>query len=261
MSMIKILSALGHNGVRWSILISILLSGVISASAQSDVDANTLLLLRFENTLNGEQGETPLQNVGVSFESGVLGQGILVDGSDLLQYATAGNFNMPEGTIEFWIKPRWATFDHQNRVFFSLGFGGPNSDFVLLRDGATNFRFIINADDSEANHFSFEIWTRQWHHIAVTWTVPGRMITYIDGTERINHASTGQDVLSPIPPSLNIGSHSVQNNEQVNAVIDELRISNIARTPAEIKARILAAHTIQSLSINAVTRDLWKTWR
>jgi hypothetical protein len=129
--MIKILFALGHNGVRWSILISILLSGVISASAQSDLDANTLLLLRFENTLNGEQGETPVQNVGVSFESGVLGQGILVDGSDLLQYATAGNFNMPEGTIEFWVKPRWGTFDNQYRVFFSLGFGGPNSDFVL----------------------------------------------------------------------------------------------------------------------------------
>ena len=261
MSMIKILSAPGHNGVRCSILISILLSGVISASAQSDVDANTLLLLRFENTLNGEQGETPVQNVGVSFESGVLGQGILVDGSDLLQYATAGNFNMPAGTIEFWMKPRWGNFDNNQRVFFSLGFG-PNSDFVLFKDRASNFRFIINADDSEANHFSFDFWTAiQWHHIAITWTVPGRMITYIDGIERINHASTSQDVLSPIPSSLNIGSRSVQNNLQPNVVIDELRISNIARTPAEIKARRLDALTIQNLSINLVTRDLWKTWR
>jgi hypothetical protein len=87
------------------------------------------------------------------------------------------------------------------------------------------------------------------------------MITYIDGIERINHASTSQDVLSPIPPSLNLGSRSVQNNEQANAVIDELRISNIARTPAEIKARLLSALTIQSLSIDLVTRNLWKTWR
>jgi uncharacterized protein (TIGR03437 family) len=39
MLMIRILSALG----RFSILISVLLSGVISASAQSGVDANTLL--------------------------------------------------------------------------------------------------------------------------------------------------------------------------------------------------------------------------
>jgi hypothetical protein len=50
---IKILSALSLTSVRCFVLISILLSGVISASAQSDVDANTLLLLRFENTLTG----------------------------------------------------------------------------------------------------------------------------------------------------------------------------------------------------------------
>jgi hypothetical protein len=259
--MVKILSALGQTTVRCSILIAVLLSGVISASGQSDVDANTLLLLRFENTLNGEQGETPIQSVGVSFESGVLGQGVLVDGSDLLQYATAGNFNMPAGTIEFWVKPRWGKFDKQPRAFFSLGFG-PNSDFVLLKDDASVFRFLINADDSEADWgYSFAFWnSNQWHHVAVTWTVPGRMITYIDGIELLNHASTSQDVLSPIPSALNIGSRSVQNNAQANCVIDELRISKIARTPAEIKARFLAAN-IQSLSINLVTRNLWKTWR
>jgi len=260
--MVKILSALGRNSVRCSILISVILSGVISASAQSDVDANTLLLLRFENTLNGEQGETPVQNVGLSFESGILGQGILVDDSDLLQYATAGNFNMPEGTIEFWVKPHYKLFDTQFRSFFSVGSGGLNNDFILLRDTAINFRFLINADDSEAGKFAFADWnTNQWHHVAVTWTVPGRMITYIDGFERINHASTSQDVLSSIPSAFNIGSHSGQNNWQCNCVIDELRVSNIARTPAEIEARRLAGLPIQSLSINLVTRNLWKTWR
>ena len=260
---IKILSALGNNSVRCSLLISIILSGVISASAQSDVDANTLLLLRFENTLNGEQGETPVQNSGVSFESGVLGQGILVDDTDLLQYATASNFNMPEGTIEFWVKPRFAKFDSRTRVFFSAGPGSPNSDFVLFRDGTLNFRFLINADDSEAGLFASLDWNaNQWHHVAVTWTVPGRMITYIDGFERINHVSTSQDMLSPIPSVLNIGSRNVQNNNaQCNCVIDELRISNIARTQAEIKARRQAAITIQSWSISLPTKNLWKTWR
>ncbi len=259
---IKILSALGRNSVRCSILISVLLSGAISASAQSDVDANTLLLLRFENTLNGEQGETPVQNVGVSFESGVLGQGVLVDGSDVLQYATANNFNMSAGTIEFWMKPRFKPLDPQPRVFFSLGSGAPNSDFILLRDFSVNFRFLINADDSEAEKFAFANWpVDKWRHIAVTWTVPGRMITYIDGVERINHASTSQDVLSSIPATFNLGSHRVRNDMQANCVIDELRISNIARTAAEIKARFLAAQPIQNLSINLATRNLWKTWR
>ncbi|MDQ1638199.1 MAG: hypothetical protein QOF62_1538 [Pyrinomonadaceae bacterium] len=259
----KILSALGQATVRFLIPILLLLSGVISACAQSDVDANTLLSLHFENSLNGDQGETPVQETGVTFESGISGQGVLVDGTDLLQYATAGNFNMPAGTIELWVKPRWGNFDNQHRVFFSVGFGGPNSDVVILKDGAPNFRFMITADDSEAYQgYSLANWNaNQWHQIAVTWTVPGRMITYIDGTERINHASTSQDTLLSIPPALNIGSRSVQNNAQANCVIDELRISNIARTPAEIAARFLAAVTVQNLSINLVTKNLWKTWR
>lgn len=260
MSTITVLSALAHNSVRCSILISVLLSGVVSASAQSDVDANTLLLLRFENTLNGEQGETPVQNSGVSFQSGILGQGVVV--GSLLQYATAGNFNMPAGTIEFWVKPFWGNFDNQDRVFFSLGFG-PNSDFVLLKDSAGKFRFIIGADDSEANQGANAAnwFANRWHHIAVTWTVPGRMITYIDGFEVVNHASTSQDVVSPVPSALNIGSRSVQNNAQAKCVIDELRISNIARTPAEIYARFVAALPIRSLWLTLVTKNLWKTWR
>jgi hypothetical protein len=261
MSLIKFLSALRHNSIRCSILISVIFSSVIAASAQSDVDANTVLLLRFENTLNGEQGETPVQNVGASFESGVLGQGLLVDSTDVLQYATANNFNMPAGTIEFWLKPHFGKFDALTHVFFSLGFG-PNNDFVLLRDSAINFRFLINADDSENGKFAFADWTaNKWHHIAVTWTVPGRMITYIDGFERINHAATSQDVLSSIPSTFNLGSRSVQNNSNCNCVIDELRISNIARTQSEIKARMQAALPIQSLSISLPTKNLWKTWR
>jgi hypothetical protein len=235
---------------------------VISASAQSDVDANTLLLLRFENTLNGEQGETPVQSAGVTFEKGVLGQGVLVDGSDLLQYATADNFNMPEGTIEFWVKPRWGNSDNQNRAFFSLGIGGHNNDFVLLKNASNIFRFLIRSDDSEAIWwYSLASWNAdQWHHIAVTWKVPGRMITYIDGVERLNHAATLADAVI-VPPELNIGSRNVVNNAQANCVIDELRISNIARTASEIRARLLNAVPVNSLSLKLVTRDLWKTWR
>ena len=259
---IKILSALRRTGVRCSLLTLILLSSVISASSQSDVDANTLLLLRFENSLNGEQGETPVQNVGVTFESGTLGQGVLVDGSDLLQYATAGNFNMPAGTIEFWVKPRWGASDNQNRVFFSLGIGGHNNDFLLIKNSSNLFRFLIKANDSEAIWWhSLANWNaNQWHHIAVTWTVPGRMITYIDGVERINHESTLVDLFT-VPPELNIGSRNVVNDSQATCVIDELRISNIARTPSEIRARLLAAVPINNLSITLVTRNLWKTWR
>ena len=57
------------------------------------------------------------------------------------------------------------------------------------------------------------------------------------------------------------GPSNVSRVAQANCVIDELRISNIARTPNEIRARLLAAVSINNLSINLVTRNLWKTWR
>src|SRR5206468_532352 len=38
-------------------------------------DAHTLLLLHFENSLNGVAGETPTQVSGVTFETGVNGVG------------------------------------------------------------------------------------------------------------------------------------------------------------------------------------------
>lgn len=259
-----ILIALRGTLIRSLFLACILLAGGVTPSrAQGDVDEHTLLLLRFENSLAGAQGETPTQSSGVTFESGISGQGALVDGSDLLRYATAGNFNLPAGTIEFWVKPRWGEFDSQHRVFFSLGFGPPNNDFVLLKDGASNFRFMIGGDDSEAHQgYSFANWAaNQWHHIAVTWTVPGRMITYIDGVERINHPSNSQDKITPLPADFNLGSRSLINADQANCVIDELRVSNVARTQQEIRSRLFAVLTVNSISINVPTRNLWKTWR
>jgi hypothetical protein len=263
----------GHNKILtsfrraliWSLgaVCLLLLGRSATAFAQGGVDANTALLLHFENNFIGAQGEFPTTNGGLQFEPGVLGQGVVIDNdfgfADYLKYETAGNFNMAEGTIEFWVKPRWNGSDNQHRAFFSLGALG--SDFILHKDGGTNFRFVINTEDSEANQgYSFLNWkANEWHHIAVTWKIPGRMITYIDGVERINHPATAQDVISPLPTELSIGSRG--NIEQANCVIDEFRISNIARTPQEIQAHTFAGLTVNSISISVVTRNLWKTWR
>jgi Concanavalin A-like lectin/glucanases superfamily len=122
---------------------------------------------------------------------------------------------------------------------------------------------MIKGDDSEAYQgYSFANWAaNQWHHIAVTWTVPGRMITYVDGVERINHPSNSQDTISPLPANLNLGSRSVTDADQADCVIDGPRISGVARTQPEIQARLFAALTVNSVSVGLVTRNLWKTWR
>ena len=58
-------------------------SVVISAPAPSAAarvmapfDANDLLVLHFENSLNGESGETPTQATGTSFTPGISGMAV-----------------------------------------------------------------------------------------------------------------------------------------------------------------------------------------
>src|SRR5688572_28693610 len=80
-------------------------SETIVASVQSD--AHTLLHLSFNDDLKSADGESPTRASGLTFESGISGSGVLIDGADLLKYKTSGNFAGAAGTVEFWIKPRW----------------------------------------------------------------------------------------------------------------------------------------------------------
>ena len=76
-------------------------------------DVNTLLLLKFENNLNGEQGETPTSATGHSFQAGIQGQGALLPNPNQINYSSVNNINALEGTIEFWMKPTWSGNDAQ----------------------------------------------------------------------------------------------------------------------------------------------------
>src|SRR5947209_5377599 len=51
------------------------LGGWLPYRASAQLDSHTLLWLRFEGTLVGEQGQAPLSASGVSFEQGVIGSG------------------------------------------------------------------------------------------------------------------------------------------------------------------------------------------
>ena len=237
-----------------------LVLAITPAFSQSDVDAKTLLLLRFEQSLNGEQGETPTEQSGVTFEPGILGQGVVVDSSDVLRYATAGNFHAPAGTIEFWIKPRWNGTDPTNYSFFGMG-NAPYSDgsIVIQKDGASNL--IYNANSPHGFFFAgIQSWTaNQWHHVAITWEVPGTMRMFVDGRERSSRPASFLDVISLVPPTMTVGGFNA--TQQANAVIDEMRISNAPRTAQEIYSRFVSALTVNSISVSTITTNLWKTWR
>ncbi len=246
-------------------ILSLLLASCTRLWAQEHLpDAKTLLLLHFNDTLIGTNGQAPTKATSVTFETGVFGKGILIDNADILNYGTANSFIPGEGTIEFWVKPNWNGKDGtlqgtppQNVTYFFVSM--PEA-LILVRDGAANLRFVLGREDSEAYQaYNLGSWVAgQWHHVAVTWAIPGRMRTYVDGIERISHPSSNKDLIAPLPPTISIGSNG--SSGQVNAVIDELRISSVARSANEIAASFVAGLSISGLTAKPASTKVLETW-
>ena len=232
---------------------------IVSTFAQ-EVDQNTLLLLNFENSLNGEQGETPVSAAGYSFQSGVNGQGVsLPDGNQLL-YPAANNVNALEGTIEFWIKPSWNGNDNQSGTVFDWNgnnYGGMRIDKNAFGEiGLTMDRFK-KWIEVKARVNSWQ--SGQWHHVAFTFSNTTKtQKVYIDGVLKNQMIFT--DELPPInTANFRIGAYS-DGSDAAKAVLDRFRISNKARSPQEIYASF-NTFTVNSISLSAITRNLWQTWR
>lgn len=212
------------------------------------VDANTLLLLHFDGSYDGAQGETGIAS-GTSFDSGRFGQGVRVDGTDVLTYPTAGNLLRTQGSIEFWIKPDWNGDDGLDYGFFEVGDEWHNR-IRIQKDGANNLRFLL-WDSTQEYGLAYGVshWKAgEWHHLAVTWQEP-KIALFVDGNQ------VASDDNSSVPDSLDdtmqIGSMTVWVPARAQAVIDELRISDIPRLGnSQVCNRILVAdsgnHRIQA---------------
>jgi hypothetical protein len=205
-------------------------------------DRHTLLLLHCDGNLTGAKGEKPTQAQGVAFESGIFGKGAYFAPGNQVYFPSAGNLNSTQGTLEFWIKPRWNGNDGQGYVVLRFGVGG---GMYFAKDGANNWRSIFNrfgdGNPEVGVAFNVSAWqANQWHHAAFTWKSDALKL-YVDG-----HLLSQSQVTVP----LNIVNESTFQlgadftTYHLDAVIDELRISDIERSAQEIQASFLAGQFI-----------------
>ncbi len=237
-------------------------SSMLTGAAAFAQDADTTLLLSFENSMNGAAGETPSVATGVSYQGGVIGQAALFPAGNTVRYATAGNINALEGTLEFWLRPTWAGGDGQTRTFLKVGDGG---GILFAKDGANNLRSIFNRYavgglpemGVAANVGGWP--ANQWRHVAFSWSSASRRLRlFIDGS------LVGTQTLPVALPAVNqslfqLGADGT--SAHASALIDELRISAVERSPAEIANRYLAQLPLTSLSIEPSTVSLFPGWR
>jgi hypothetical protein len=222
--------------------------------------AGTLLYLPFDGSLTGADGETPAQSSGVTFQSGVKGQGVLVEGSDLLRYATAGNFNAQEGTIELWVKPQWNGNSTSNSCFFGMGDAQySDGSIVFEKDGGGNLGFTVNRPH-EPVPVNVSDWVAgQWHYVAVTWKFPGQVKMYVDGVEKFSRPSVAADIVSAVAQTMTVGSFNT--TWQADVVVDEFRVSGVARTPEEIAQSFISDVTVSQLTMDLSLTEMFPTWR
>jgi len=189
------------------------------------VDAHTMLLLHFDGSNAGAQGEPGMAS-GTSFASGRHDQGVLVDDADTLTYATADSLEREQGAIEFWISPQWDGDDGQSYTLFEVGNGWFNR-LRIMKDGANNLRFMLWDSNTETGvAYNVAYWQAgEWHHVAATWAGTD-IALYVDGEQQASSDDASPpDVLAN---TMHVGS-SLWNDQQADAVMDELRISDIPR--------------------------------
>jgi YVTN family beta-propeller protein len=197
-------------------------------------DAHTLLLLHFNGSAEGAAGETPTALSGVSYEAGRFGEGAYLSATNQLTYAAAGNFDATIGTLELWIKPRWSGSDGLDHYLLRQGLTG---GALFGKDGGNYLRSIFNRFGPLGPEIGvgryITTWTaNQWHHLAYTWG-PTKLELFIDGQLV---ASAVPAISPPVvsDPTLQLGADGTAG--YLNAVVDELRISDVQRSADEILA-------------------------
>jgi hypothetical protein len=188
-------------------------------------DAHTLLLLHFDGSYTGDEGEPGTPN-GTDLVVGKFDQGVQVDATDTLVYETVGNLEREQGAIEFWVKPQWDGDDGQSYTLFEVGNTWFNR-MRIMKDGANNLRFMVWDSTTEYGvAYNIGHWQAgEWHHVAATWQAP-HIALFVDGQERDSRDDA--NVPDTLADLIYLGSSSWP-DQQADAVLDEVRISDIPR--------------------------------
>ncbi|MDD3927202.1 MAG: LamG domain-containing protein [bacterium] len=239
-------------------------SYAMDTAREFTVDEHTLFLAHYNDGLDADYARgMPLSTGNMALTAGLFGRGIdarrgLVDQNNvfcspffrMIRYDHQKNFDINEGTLEMWVKPSFSQvgkltepvpeWKGNDYYLFHIAISPGNKDIGLyIREWMT--------DKGLQRKLSFrEMWTREtkdtfiteavvslnageWYHIAVAWSCQGRAI-YLNGKKTaVRLCEGGLPSFGPSARPMAIGSKATYSARPAEAVIDEVRISNIIR--------------------------------
>lgn len=223
------------------IAISGTLSLSVTGSAQQDprADANTMLLLTFNegngNTTsdlsgNGNDGELK----GAEWAEGKFGGGIEIkDDGDCVVMPLSPTLDLTDAlSLEAWVKP--ATVSVRMDIISKHESGG----YALIIDegGIMRASFHI-AGNYIASRSVSVLQAEEWYYLAATFDGEALRV-YVDGELEGETAATGTVTTTTVPLAIggNAGPGGIVSSYYFKGLVDELRVSNVARTDEEIMA-------------------------
>lgn len=220
-----------------------LTNGVTSASGSVGED----LLLSFDGTVIGANGETPAFAQSPQYATGKWGSCLAMPAAGKLQYSRTNNLHLDQGTIEMWValcedgtNSIYATRDH---TFFYYR-ATTNSDYVRIAQTKTSG--IINVGGNVSNQWesaygsggNMRTWRAgAWHHLAFTFSASQNFMRfYVDGVKVAENneghywAPAGDGAFFSIGGDLN--------GTNAHYYLDAVRISRRVTDAAELIARV-----------------------
>lgn len=203
------------------------------------------LLLHFDGSVDGANGEIPTSTLGVAYASGQWGQALALEDTGRLGFVPDDNLDLTEGTIDLWAALRADGDDplYTGRWHVLFYYASPGGDWLAIAQDDDSGVLYAGGDvggqwqSAYGQRANMRGWLAgEWHHLALTYSAAGNFMRfYVDG---VLAADTNEGHYWP--PATGGAEFTVGGtpwDEAAYYYLDELRISARPATAAEISGR------------------------
>ena len=215
-----------------------------SKPPKPQADEDTVALWHFDGDSSDASGNGNNGTVnGATFEDGKFGKALQFDGSDdyvVVPYSTIFNID-EELTIESWVyfSNLVGTQSILTKLYQSDGSNANDAYGLQMRFEGNLDAYLTVPQQPPGGQpviSSRKVMANQWQHVALVYHHVSGVTFYIDGIQAGHNTECG-GVINVTDKAIVIGAkrdHVEGYNHFFSGLIDEVRVSNIARTPEEI---------------------------
>ncbi|MHC1716651.1 MAG: LamG domain-containing protein [Candidatus Dojkabacteria bacterium] len=209
-----------------------------------DIDANTAGYWKLDETsgsgaylLDSSGNANHATPTGTTSIAGKIGNGRNFGGnstSDVVNAGSSSTLKPTSVTVETWIKPNVTDAAFRGVVTNRANSGIASGYLISYGDAAGKIYFRVTTNCSSWGitlASTTTLQTDRWYHVVAVFT-SGSGKLYINGVEEASGVASGNICYDA--NSLRIGGESDAGVYKFSGGIDEVRISNIVRTPAQI---------------------------